>query len=238
MQAKAAEKARQDAAELQRQKVERERTRIRAMHQAHSKSKVACDPVENLYPNNEHGAILTSLETGCVPTLTPKSQLFVAGLGEQLIKQCELPVKMKDRITVANFVAASVPVGVGGRNYGNSDVGVMMQDQVSSQMAYTAGSLAFKNFDGCSDRRAIAISNSLVRYLSTTSNQSIWVQGCEIQYATLYSKNQCQCMVDAIRGFDPGIHSREFSRSSIKSMIGGNPMAALQMAVKCGVGDY
>jgi len=237
-QAEAAEQARLEAAERQQQKIEEARAKIRAEQQARRKSSVTCDPGPNRYPDHEYGELLTSLETGCVPTLTSKAQLFAAALGEGLTSQCNLPRDTNDRMAIAKFVSASIPVAIGGRNYSASDLGDMISDQGSSQAAYAAGTMAFRSFKSCEDPHAIATANGLAKYINETASQSVWVDGCEIEYATIYSRSQCQCMADAIRGIDPNVHSREFSRGSIKALIEGNPLAALQMATLCGVGDY
>jgi hypothetical protein len=236
--AEAAEQARQEAAEKRRLRIEEARAQIRAEQQARRGSSKTCNPGPNRHPDHEYGDVLTALEDSCVPTLTAEAQLFAAGLAEGLTSQCGLPGDPNDRVAVAKFVAATIPVGIGGRQYSNPDLGGMMADQAASQAAYAAGALAFRSLESCQDEQAIAFANSLAGYLKETASQSPWVDGCEIQYATLYSRQKCQCMADAMRGFDPGIHSRTFSRDAIKAMIEGNPLAATQMAVQCGIGDY
>jgi hypothetical protein len=237
-QAEAEERARQEAAEKRSLRIEEARAQIRAGQQARRKSSGTCDPGPNRHPDQEYGEVLTALEASCVPALTAEAQLFAAGLAEGLTSQCGLPEDADDRMAVAKFVAATLPVAIGGHQYSNPDVGGMVADQVASQSAYAAGGLAFRSLESCHDEQAIAFANGLAAYLEETASQSPWVDGCEIQYATLYSRQQCQCVADAMRGFDPEFHSRTFSRDAIKSMIEGNPLAATQMAVQCGIGDY
>lgn len=237
----ASEKRRQEQMNRQRETLEVARDKIRERQQTRGRPSTNCKPRPARYPEDKYNYphLLKSLQAGCAPALTPHEQLFVAGLGHELTSKCRLPNNLKDRLEVAKFIAAALPVGMGGSKYGDPNLGEMMKDQVRSQEAYMAGAMAFKDFDkGCKDPRAVAVANSLTNYVKTTASNSSWVDGCDVKYATLYSRGQCQCMANAIRGIDPSIHSKPFSRDSIKRLIGGNPLGALQMATQCGVGDY
>lgn len=235
--ADAAERARQAAIDRKRGQVEAARERILAEREARRVPAPPCDPGPNRYPEHEYGDVLTALWASCPGTLAPKAQLFVAGLGEGLVRDCGLPKNTEDRVRIAEFVAASIQVAVGGGQYGNPDVGAMMRDQAESQTAYTAGAMTFRGIGGCGSP-APELAAGLASYLRHTAAVSTWVDGCELQYATQYSRSQCQCMADKIRALDPAIHTREFSRGSIQRLIGGTPLLAVQMAMQCGVGDY
>ncbi len=236
--AEAAKRERESSIEREREKVEAARAKILAKRKATRAARPACDPGPNRYPDHEYGDVLSALEASCAPTLSPKAQLFAAGLGEGLVKQCSLPRSVEDRMRVAKFVAASVQVGVGGGQYSNPDYTKMMGDQAASQAAYSVGVMTFRGLEGCNSRAAVALADGLARYLAQTAAQSTWVDGCELQYAGRYSRGQCQCMADSIRALDPDIHARQFSRGSIQSLSARNPVLTLQMATQCGIGDY
>lgn len=235
--AEAAERERQAAADRERGRVEAARDRILAEREARRAPALTCDPGPNRYPDHEYGEVLTGLATSCVRTLSPKAQLFAAGLGEGLVKDCKLPRNAGDRMRIAEFVATSMQVAAGGGQYGNPNLGAMMHDQAASQTAYMAGVMTFRALRGCGSPSP-EFAEGLARYLERTAGRSTWVDGCEVQYAALYSRSQCQCMADKIRALDPAIHTRKFSRGSIQGLINGNPLLALQMAMQCGIGDY
>ena len=235
--AAAAERERQAAIDAAHSRVEAARARILAEREARRAPPLDCSPGPNRYPDHEYGEVLTGLKASCVRPLSPKAQLFVAGLGEGLVRDCNLPRNTGDRVRIAEFVASSMQVAVGGGQYGNPDLGAMMHDQAASQAAYMAGVMTFRALGGC-ESPAPEFAEGLAGYIERTAAQSRWVDGCELQYATLYSRSQCQCMADKIRALDPGIHTSEFSRGSIQGPIQGNPLLALQMARQCGVGDY
>jgi hypothetical protein len=235
--AEAAERERQAAIDRERSRVEAAREKILAERKVRRSPALSCDPGPNRYPDHEYGEVMTALETSCVRTLAPKAQLFLAGLGEELVRNCNLPRDAGDRMRIAEFVAASVQVAVGGGQYGNPDLGVMMGDQVASQTAYMTGAMTFRALGGCQSP-APEFAAGLARYLEHTAANSHWVDGCELQYATRYSRSQCQCMADKIRALDPAIHTKEFSRGSIQTLSNRNPILGLQMGMQCGVGDY
>ena len=238
--ADAAEQARVAAAERQQERVRAAREAILAQRKNRPATTLrACESGQNKYPEHEYGEILTALEVSCRPAPSNKALLFMAGLGEQILKNCaRVPANSADRTAIARFIAASVQVGVGGSQYNNPDLGIMMRDQAGSQAAYLAGAATFRGLDGCADPGASTFANGLARYLKESAAASAWVDGCELYYATRYSRGQCQCMAESLRAVAPAIHDSQFSRASIKGMIDRAPLQGLQMAVTCKVSDY
>lgn len=235
--AEAADRARQEAAERDRARLQAARDRILAEREARGPDGPACDPGPNLHPDHPYGEAITALETSCFATLSSDAQLFLAGLGEGLLRNCGLPENPQDRMRVAKFVADSMQVAIGGREYGNPDLGDMMRDQIQSQTDYAAGAEAFRALGGCG-RPAPEIAHGLARYLEDTAARSNWVDGCEFHYATLYSRSQCQCTADKIRAIDPGVHDRPFARDDILALIQSNPLLGVQVGLECGISDY
>ena len=181
--------------------------------------------------------LLSALDRSCLTTLDAKEQLFVAGLTQHFLENCKVPTQ--HRLKLQKFLTSSSLVGAIGGQYGNKDLGAGLGDQTASGTVYAAGASVAKEM-GCQD--ATRLTNGVLAYLDRTASGNgqgaKYVKGCVQYYGGQYSEQQCQCVADIGQSLYPNIHSLEFSRDSIASIIQRNPFVGLQIAGQCRIGNY
>lgn len=92
---------------------------------------------------------------------------------------------------------------------------------------------------GCDSPVAAGFARGLVRTTqidATASSDSLFVQSCSSQGLSL---KQCGCLAELGRGVTPQIEKIGYDRrTTIKWMVGRNPILATQIAVQCGISNY
>lgn len=199
-----------------------------------------CGATPRDYRQHEYRDVLYSIEKPCNRTLSPKEQVFVAGLSQYFLTQCKYPSDIQSRLKLQKFLTSSAFVGVIGRQYGNPNLGKGLGDQAASGIAYAAGQ-KFAELIDCKPGGEI-IAHNVVDYLDRTSSGPAegpnYVAECTNYYSGRYTKQQCQCLADIGRSVFPNIHQTRFSSGSIKRIIQSNPFVGLQIAMQCKIGDY
>ena len=185
-----------------------------------------------------NGEILTALQSGCVDTIPSKALLFLGGLAEQLVKQCRLPPNSAERLQLALFIQTAQLAAAGGSQYSNPDLGRMAEDQMRSQQAYLLGLATFDDLGGCDSPVSGHLASGLLAYLRLREARSPWIDGCEVHYADRYTREQCACVAEHLLILFPDIHTQPFSRSSMTQVIEAQPLVALQLGVRCRIGNY
>jgi hypothetical protein len=184
----------------------------------------------------EFGPMLFALITGCKRDFSQREQLFIAGLSDRILSQCDVPSHPGTRTKLLSFITASamVPSQTLGDNIADH-----MRNQVIHQAALVAGVKAFDEI-GCG-RTADRIASSVAKYLGEGANEterSVFVRGCADRYAGTYTVEQCQCVGDLARTVFPQIHGSAFDRGIFKRIAESNPLLGLNVAMQCGIGDY
>lgn len=199
-----------------------------------------CSSLPTRYKKQTYGQLLYALESSCHRTLSKNEQSFIAGASRGLLVQCNYPTNIASRIKLNSFLSSSIWVAVSGSDYSNPDFRGTLNSQSQGMFSEAAGGRYAKSL-GCT-QRGRKLANNIVKYLNRTSSGSKkganWVTGCATHYSGRYSKAQCQCIADLGRAVIPGIHQTRFSRFDIKRIIKGNPFVGMQVAFRCGIGDY
>lgn len=199
-----------------------------------------CGPTPRDYQQHEYGDALFSIWSPCRRTLSPKEQVFVAGVSQYLLTQCRYPADIQARLKLQRFLSSSAFVGSIGRQYGNPNLGEGLGDQAASMTAYAVGEATAKAI-GCTEVGE-HLAGRVVEYLDRTAggspNAPNYVEECASYYSGRYTKQQCQCLADIGRSVFPNIHQTPFSSASIKRIIQSNPLVGLQIAFQCQIGDY
>ena len=199
-----------------------------------------CGPTPQDYQQHEFGSTLFSIWSPCRRTLSPKEQVFVAGISRYLLSQCGYPPDIQARLKLQRFLSSSIFVGIIGLEYGNPNLGEGLGDQAASMAAYTVGEVTAEQI-GCTETGE-QLARSVVEYLDRTAEGAPdapnYVTGCAKYYSGRYTKRQCQCLADIGRSVFPNIHQTSFSSASIKRIVQSNPFVGLQIAFQCQIGDY
>ncbi|WP_129649596.1 hypothetical protein [Peristeroidobacter agariperforans] len=181
--------------------------------------------------------LLSALDKSCLTTLDRKEQLFVAGMAEYFLSNCDVPTL--HRLELQKFLTSSALVGAMGSEYKTSSLGDGLADQQLSGTAYATGGSVARDI-GC--QGSAPLTKGLLAYLHRTGSAdgegARYVRGCAEYYRGRYTEQNCQCLADLGRSVHPKIHSAEFSPESIKNIIESNPLVGLTIAFQCGIGDY
>jgi hypothetical protein len=183
-----------------------------------------CRSVAARYEQFMFPQLLSGLDKSCITTLDQKEQLFVAGLTQYFVENCN--VSTQARLKLQKFLSSSALAGTIGRQYGNPDLGKGLGDQMTSGTAYASGASVAKEM-GCAYSKPLT--NGVLSYLDRTSAGETgkgpprYVTECARYYAGRYTQQQCQCVADIGRSIYPDIHASSFSPESIKNIIQSNP---------------
>lgn len=212
----------------------------RRLAHAETASLVPCQETPQKYLRHMFGALLHSLDVGCMRIMTEREQTFTAGMSQYFVEQCSQPTDLQKRGRLIRFLTASGVVAATGRQFSNPNLTEMMKDQTESATLYAMGTEAAQEI-GCN-----SISERLARHIVAYLEQSAlgepdkpgYVQGCVARYSGQYSRSQCECLASIGRSVFPDIHSQAFSSASIEAIIAGNPMLGFQIMLQCGIVDY
>ena len=169
--------------------------------------------------------------------LNEQNAPFMVGMAAVLVKKCQLPRSISDRLELGLFVQNGNAM-VLGNDYSNPNLGKSIGKMFEMNARIAAGT-QFIEALGCSSSAASIIAQALVRALR--SNQrgrdggpSQFVRTC----APRFDKARCVCLATLGRGVIPNIHAMSYDRGIIKQIISRNPIAGLQIGVLCRIGNY
>lgn len=181
------------------------------------------------------GAIIAATLAGRTVAMGPKSTLLLGGMADHILTRCKgrISIPMKDRMTVAGFMTtAATRASVGGR-YKDPDLGRSIGSQVSGFAVYGFGGQSVKRLR-CG-RATDQVLRTIARSVAKEGRRAgRYVETC----ARHHGKRKCACVAGIGQTLDPNFRDRAYTRRSIKWIIESNPFLGLQVAFKCGIGNY
>ncbi|NWH07305.1 MAG: hypothetical protein HXY22_01400 [Alphaproteobacteria bacterium] len=188
----------------------------------------------------QRGDIVVELVAGRKIPLAFRTMAYLAGLLEYRLEKCSWVGSPDDLASVMRFQLAANQIALSQEQlFDIADIVVDAVEFVSSMDAGRADARAMDEEIGCTSPPAIALSGGIVRTVkidASPSSDSLFVQSCSSQGLSL---GQCACLGELGRGVAPKIEKMGYDRSStIKWIIGRNPILGIQISAVCGIGDY
>ena len=181
------------------------------------------------------GGIIASVLAGRPVPMGPKSTLLLGGMADNITTRCKgrINIPYADRSTIASFLlTAATRASVGGR-YKDPDLGRALGSQTSGFAVYGFGgrSVSGLRCGPATDRVLRTIARSVAKGKSAGGR---YVESC----ARTHGRKKCACVAEIGQTLDPNFRNRSYTRRSIKWIIESNPFLGMQLAFKCGIGNY